>query len=198
MDNYKILDKYFKNKKDYSKDKKLIFSFINKTLIVIILFLGVLISVKIKPSVKTVIKKYLYEDNLSFATFNSFYDKYLGGVLPFKKDDGIKTVFNEKLEYEEVSLYKDGCKLKVSTNYLVPVLESGIIVFIGEKENYGKTIIIQQVNGVEVWYGNINSTNLTLYDYVEKGSLIGETKDNSLYLVFQKDGSFVDYKEYIK
>lgn len=198
MDNYKLLDKYFKKKNNFSKDKKLIFSFINKTLIVIVLFLGVLISVKIKPSFKSVIKKYLYEDNLSFATFNSFYDKYLGGVLPFKKSDPIKTVFNEKLEYEEVSLYKDGCKLKVSNNYLVPVLESGIIVFIGEKEHYGKTLIIQQVNGVEVWYGNINSTNLELYDYVEKGSLIGETKDNSLYLVFQKDGKFVDYKEYIK
>ncbi len=130
MDNYKLLDKYFKKKNNFSKDKKLIFSFINKTLIVIVLFLGVLISVKIKPSFKSVIKKYLYEDNLSFATFNSFYDKYLGGVLPFKKSDPIKTVFNEKLEYEEVSLYKDGCKLKVSNNYLLPVLESVIIVFI--------------------------------------------------------------------
>ncbi len=198
MDNYKLLDKHFKKKKGHSEGKKLVFSYLNKTLIVIALFLGVLITVKIKPSFKEAIKKHLYDDNLSFATFNSFYDKYLGGVLPFKKSDGTKTVFNEKLEYKEVSLYKDGCKLKVSTNYLVPLLESGIVVFIGDKELYGKTVIVQQVDGVEVWYGNINVSDIELYDYVDKGDLIGEAKDDTLYLVFQKDGKFLDYKEYLK
>jgi len=37
-----------------------------------------------------------------------------------------------------------------------------------------------------------------MYDYVEKGSLIGEVIDTNLFLAFQKEGNFVDYKEYIK
>ena len=39
---------------------------------------------------------------------------------------------------------------------------------------------------------------MKLYDYVEKGKLLGETKDNNLYLVYQKDGQYLDYKEYIE
>ncbi len=94
-------------------------------------------------------------------------------------------------------MYEDGVKLTVESNYLVKSLDSGIVVFIGDKDKYGKTVIIQQMNGVDVFYGNVTSS-VNMYDYVEKGSLIGETIDTNLYLAFQKEGSFVDYKEYIK
>ena len=80
---------------------------------------------------------------------------------------------------------------------MIPSIESGIVVFIGEKENYGNTIIIQGVDGVDIWYGNTDNTNVKLYDYVEKGSMIAMTKTEDLYLVFQKDGKFLDYKKYI-
>ncbi len=48
------------------------------------------------------------------------------------------------------------------------LFESGIVVYIGEKENYKQTVIVQQMNGVDVWYGNIKQANVKLYDYVEK------------------------------
>ena len=80
---------------------------------------------------------------------------------------------------------------------MIPTLESGVIVFIGEKEEYGKTIIIEQINGIEVFYANIEPINLKLYDYIEKGSLLGEAKNNKLYLVFSKDGKYLNYKDYI-
>ena len=32
---------------------------------------------------------------------------------------------------------------------------------------------------------------------IEKGKLIGEVKDNKLYLVFSKDGKYLNYKDYI-
>lgn len=51
---------------------------------------------------------------------------------------------------------------------MVPTLESGIVVYIGEKEDYGTTVIIDQIDGVEVYYSNITVENLKLYDYVEK------------------------------
>ena len=51
---------------------------------------------------------------------------------------------------------------------MVPVIESGVVVFIGEKEGYGNTIIVEQVNGVDVYYSNINPSNIKLYDYIEK------------------------------
>ena len=47
------------------------------------------------------------------------------------------------------------------------------------------------------YYANINAMNLKLYDYIEKGTLLGETKDNKLYLVFSKNGEYLNYKDYI-
>ena len=91
----------------------------------------------------------------------------------------------------------DGVKLTVSDKYLVPNQLSGLVVFIGKKDGYGNTIIIQQANGIDLWYGNIDVTNVKLYEYVEEGTLIGTTKDNILYLVYKKDGKVIDYQKYI-
>ena len=38
---------------------------------------------------------------------------------------------------------------------------------------------------------------VNLWDYIEKGTLLGETKDNKLYLVFSKNGEYLNYKDYI-
>ena len=54
----------------------------------------------------------------------------------------VEPVFNEQLTYNNKESYLDGVKLKLENN-LVPINESGIVVFIGEKEGYGNTIIIQ-------------------------------------------------------
>ena len=173
--------------------RKEIKKILNKLLLSIIIFLIGMILVKTKPNLKEVLKTKLYEESLPFQKLKNTYNKYVGKIIKVEKT---KPVFNETLEYNNISNYKDGVKLKVSDNYMVPVLESGVVVFIGEKENYKNTIIIEQVDGVDVFYGNIKNNNIKLYDYVEKGELLGET-NNELYLVFQKDGAYIDYKKYI-
>ena len=77
---------------------------------------------------------------------------------------------------------------------MVPALESGMVIFKGKKEGLGNTIIIEQVNGIEVWYSNITS-NIDIYDYVEKGTLVGEA-DKELYLTFKKNGEMRNYYGY--
>lgn len=198
MEEYSI-SKFYNNKNNKKNNKsKMLYSFITKVLICLIIFVSLLIILKINPNLKNKIGEVVYEDNFSFAYINDLYKKYFGSILPF--DDIIPTdekVFNEKLKYSESNLYKDGVELTVTNNYLVPVLESGIVVFIGEKDNYGNTIIIQQINGIDVWYGNVSLGDIKIYDYVTKGSLLGEVTNNKLYLVFQKEGKYLDYKEYI-
>ena len=61
----------------------------------------------------------------------------------------------------------------------------------------GTTIIIEQVNGIDVFYSNIEPININIYDYIEKGELLGQVKTNKLYLLFQKDGQNIDYKDYV-
>ena len=79
---------------------------------------------------------------------------------------------------------------------MVPSLESGIVVFVGEKEKYGNIVIIQSKDKVDYWYGNMDNLNIKLYDYVEKGNLLG-VADNYLYLLFQKNGEYLDYKIFL-
>ena len=173
---------------------------IYKTMLSVIIFLITLIVVKNNPSSKEYIKKQVYDTNMSFMTINNLYKKYLGDIIPFSTvldTPPVKQVFNEKLEYTSASIYKDGVSLEVNDNYLVPFLESGLVVFIGEKEDYGQTIIIQGVDGVDIWYSNVTDYNLKLYDYVTKGTPIGSATDKKLILAFNKEGEFLDYNEYI-
>ncbi len=177
-----------------------IYRYLCKVLFVVFLTLLVLIFMKKDPQFKTDFYKFVYNSHFSFATFNDVYEKYMGNPLPFKDllVQGTEPVFNEQLVYKETNIYKDGVELKVDKNYMVPALDSGIVVFIGDKDDYKNTVIVQQANGIDVWYSNVSVDNLKLYDYIEKGSLIGEVKTDSLYMVFKKDGKVLDYKDYIQ
>lgn len=189
-----------KQNQKLTKKKNKISKYISKTLVLVCLTLVTLITLKANPKFQKTFYQYVFEENITFAKINKWYESKFGSAIPFSNiiKEKTKTVFNEKLEYKEASKYEDGVKLIVDNNYLIPVIESGIVVFIGDKDNYKNTIIIQQINGIDVWYSNVTSTNLKLYDYVEKGSLIGETINNELVLIFKKDGKVIDYQEYIK
>ena len=185
--------------KENIKKRPRLFSFVLRIMVLSIMFLGALIYTKLSTNNKQLFYDVVFKDNISFAPINNLYNKYLGGILPFKdivKDN--KPVFKEKLAYSESNIYKDGVALSVTKQYLVPAINSGIVVFVGDKDDYGKTVIIQQVNGVDAWYGNVTNLNVKMYDYVEGGSLLGETISDKLYLVFKKDGKVLDYKNYLK
>lgn len=172
--------------------------FFSKILLTILVFLLGMILVKYDSKYKNYIIKNVYENSFKFTKVKNLYEKYFGNILSVDKIvKEEQAVFSEKLSYKKENTYKDGVALTVSDNYMVPVLESGIVIFIGEKKDYGSTVIVEQIDGVDVYYSNINASNIKLYDYVEKGKLLGEVKSNKLYLVFQKDGKFVNYKSYL-
>lgn len=179
-----------KPKKNYLKNLLI------RIMIVIILFLSLAIVYKSNNNFKSYIDKYIYSDSISFTKIKKFYNKYLGGILPKIKEENTSLVFNEKINYTSSEEYYDGVVLKVDSSYLVPAIEEGMVVFIGYKEHYGNTIIIESLEGVYYWYGNMSNISLKLYDYIEKGSFLGEASDN-LYLVFSKDDKYLNYEEYI-
>ena len=119
-------------------------------------------------------------------------------LCPFQNIFEDKKVFNEKLKYKSISKYNKGVKLTLSDNYAIPIIKGGIVIFSGEKEGLGKTIIIQQSDGIDVWYSNLANTTMKLYDYVEDNAVVGEAKNNELYLIFQKDGVEIDSSEVLK
>ena len=97
---------------------------------------------------------------------------------------------------KEIKDYQDGEVLTVSSKALVNSLASGVVVFSGEKDGYGNTVIIQGIDGADIWYGNLENVSVTLYDYIEEGTVIGSIKDEFLYLVIKKDNEFIKYEDY--
>lgn len=202
MYEYKSVNKYLqkngKRKKERRGFKGFLYSVFIKLLICVLIVLAVLIIVKIDKKSSGKINSFLYENNINFSRINKWYNEHFGDVLPnsSKAISNATPVFSESLDYSGANIYKDGVSLAVASSYLVPILGDGIVVFSGTKDGYGNTVIVQQSDGIDVWYGNIANCNVKLYDYVSKGEFLGEV-NNKLYLVFQKDGKYLDYKNYI-
>lgn len=170
-----------------------------RCLFLIVIFLVLAILSKSSVEFKNYIYKNIYTDNISFSKIKKIYNKYLGGVVPLKKiSNDTYPVFKEKLEYNDISKYLDGVKLEVGDNYLVPVINSGLVLYIGQKDGYNNTVIIEGENGVDIWYGNMSNVSLKLYDYVEAGSLLGEVNNNTLYLVYSEDNDFLNVEDYLQ
>ena len=190
------MDNYEKYKKAYYKKHHLVkrkYKFVNKLLVLGILFVGVLITVKVNPTAASWVKTHVYMDNFSFAQIENWYNKYIGGIFS-SNDDEVTQVFSGTIPYTSLEPYYDGVRLKVSSGSVVESLLSGIIVSIGETEHYGNTIVVEQVDGVSVWYGNVD---VKLYDYVEKGQILGMSRSEDLYLVLMKDGAYLNYQDYV-
>lgn len=190
---YKSVKKYLSKNKDTKGLKK-----VNHFLFLGVIVLGLLISFKANKENKNFITNFLSTNHISFAKINKWYQDNLGSILPFKKEKSTNEVFNEKLEYSNLEEYKSGIKLTTKDKYLVPNINEGIVIFIGDKEEVGNTIIIQSSNEVEYWYSNVENISVNLYDYVSKGEYLGEVKNKTLYLSFYKNNEAQNYKEYLQ
>lgn len=205
MDELDVVKRRLKLKRQYNlnndnnKDtnfRKYANGLITRVLLSVIILFIVLILSNRNDKIKGFIDKDVMTYNIPFNKVTNLYNKYFGNIIPIKNEGTESTtVFNEKLEYNDIKSYKDGYELSVKDNYLVPIISSGIVVFIGDKEDYGKTIIIQGNDLVNYWYGNITNESVKLYDYVNKGSFLGTAKGDKMYMLFESNGEYLGFEE---
>lgn len=190
------------NKKETKKKSfksKFIYSILVKTLIVVVLFLASLIYIKQSDKNKNNFKGVVYNNSLSFAKIYNVYKKYLGDVIPFKNifKDNTKLVSSEKLTYKSITKKDNGYLLSISNNYTISSITSGIVIENKKDSNYINMITVQDKNGLNITYGILTDINVKLYDYIEKGEIIGVASDK-LYLSFKKDNKYLSYEEVLK
>ncbi len=183
-----------KNSNFRTTPRKIFNKYLTRFMLAIIFFLVSIIFTNISDKNLLLYKEYVLTESLPFTKIKGWYEDLFGEVLP--KDDNTMTVFDGKIIYKEISDYADGERLTISSHSLVNSLASGVVVFAGEKDNYGNTIIIQGIDGADIWYGNLENVSVNLYDYVEEGTVIGETADEYLYLVIKKDNEYIKYEDY--
>lgn len=203
MDN--SFDMYNKKLKKEKKDddnkstlSKFLFTILIKSLIVVLLFLSSMIFIRQNDKNKKIFKEKVYNNSLSFAKIYNLYSKYLGDALPFKdtiKDD-TKKVSNEKITYSSIKKVGDDYLLVVPSNYTLQSIKSGIVIEVKKDDKYKNIVKIQDKSGVNITYKNLNKVEVKLYDYVEKGEILGSASDK-LYINFEKDGKYLSYEKYL-
>lgn len=189
MKDSKYYKKYFKEKKDNK-------TWLSKILICIIILLTCLIITNFSNNLKEKFKNNFLENNISFAKFNKIYKNIMSKDESNDQPDEILVSNNIGINSSSKTEYNGSYKFNVSNEYPVPVLASGIIVYIGDKDNLNNTIIIQGNDGIDIWYSNIEIDNYSLYDYVKKDAILGTSKTNEIIITIMKDGKKIPYDEY--
>ena len=94
-----------------------------------------------------------------------------------------------------------GIYVETTKGETVEAVQSGWVRFVGEDEDqeWGKVIVIRHYDGGESWYGRLENISVQLYDYIDKGDLLGEVaphqerQDVGAYYFALKEGdTFID------
>lgn len=195
-----LIREYYNLKKNGNKDKDNrrfnVSRLISKILLSVIFLLVSIIVIKSSNKGEEWFTNIVFKEQFNFTKFNEFYKKYFGNLGDYTIPSETQSVFNEGISYKELDKYLNGVVLTVDKNYVVPAINSGIVVYIGNKDSLGNTLIVQGVDGVDVWYSNVSVSDLNLYDYVSKDTNIGVTLTDKLYITLEKDGSYLNYEDY--
>ncbi|UFJ39048.1 M23 family metallopeptidase [Brevibacillus humidisoli] len=75
--------------------------------------------------------------------------------------------------------------------------ETGWVTYVGEKPGFGTTIVVKLASEREVWYGNVETAEVVVNDWVNPGDVLGKAKTFTgstryLYLALRQKEQFVD------
>lgn len=161
---------------------------VKKALWTIIFVLIGMILTKQNPELKSIIKEAIYEKSLPMMSLREKYNQYFS----WNKNEENQRVISEKIKYKQKEKTKTGVKLIVNQQQPIPLLESGMIILVDQNK-----VIIEQIDGVTATYSNIIINQYKLYDYIEKGEILGESLEDEIYISFSKEGNYYDYKQYL-
>lgn len=180
------------------KVQKYLSNLLSKFLLSIIFLMVSIILIKSNSNIKTFYQEDILTKQINFTKFNDFYTKYFGNILPDYTVPSVPTQMdsNTEFDYNNGTPYLNGTKLETTENYPVPIITSGIIVFLGEKDSLGPTCIVQGIDGIDIWYSHIDTSSLNLYDYVTEGKILAPTESNYFYLTIDSNGNYLTYDTY--
>lgn len=181
-----------------TKVQKYLTSLLSKFLLSIIFLMVSIILIKSNSHIKSFYQEDVLTKQINFTKFNNLYTKYFGNILPDYTVPNVPTqvASNTSLDYTNGTPYLNGTKLETTENYPIPIITSGIIVFLGNKDDLGPTCIIQGIDGVDIWYSHIDTSSLNLYDYVTEGKILAPTEDDYFYLTIDSNGTYLTYDTY--
>lgn len=159
------------------------------------------------------------EKEFQFATVLDWYENQFGqpiALLPeANKPEGMdqtNQVDNTEHVYavpaagrvlEPFSKDRQGIMIETGRDSFIEAIDDGVVIDVGVKEDIGKTVVIQHPDGSETWYGNLNSINVKLYDFVKSRTQLGQVtntddgQSGTFYFAFKEGDVFIDPSEVI-
>lgn len=147
------------------------------------------------------------EDNFQFAAVSSWYEDQFGTPLALLPVNLQKETIDSSTGYSVPASGKilenfstDGQGVMIETeNSSVEAINGGTVLFIGKWDGIGGlTVKVQHGDGSESWYGNLENTEVLLYDFIEKGAEIGRVTESengiggTFYFAIKKGENFID------
>lgn len=124
-------------------------------------------------------------------------------ILPVFHDENIQPVWNETGNKEYIAPVKgeitvpflvNGKGVQIATaEQEIKAIGKGWIIFVGQKEGLGKTVIIQHENNTNSWYSGVEQIQVTEQDWVEPGQVIAQVeKGKPLSFSIEMNNQYVD------
>ncbi|WP_257346315.1 peptidoglycan DD-metalloendopeptidase family protein [Pseudalkalibacillus decolorationis] len=155
----------------------------------------------------------VFQEEFKFAVVSGWYEDTFGEPLALFPGDNKVSKTNGEVKEQTYALpantkvlqsFKDngkGILLETGTNTEVSTIKEGFVIFVGDKDKVGKTVVVQHFDGSESWYGKLDEIDkdIKLYNYIDSGTSLGKVSSEEgsttglFYFAFKKDdGSFVD------
>ncbi|WP_028547684.1 M23 family metallopeptidase [Paenibacillus sp. UNC451MF] len=152
-------------------------------------------------------------ESFEFQTVALWYERQFGGtpsLLPalntLNQEEAQKVDFVSKHYFTPVKgkiiapfeTSRLGVTVETKSDMPVAAMDTGLVVYVGNKEETGYTIIIRHTNGLQSVYGWIEQGKVELNDWIKGGETIGTVSKNSskqagyLYFAVSKDNKFVN------
>ncbi len=154
-----------------------------------------------------------FEEEFQFASIAGWYEEKFGKPIALfpteKKEKSDGTGTGALAEYalpanaKVLQSFKDngkGVLLETGSNSDVSSIKEGFVIYVGDKDQLGKTVVVQHFDGSESWYGKLDKINesIKLYNYIDAGAQLGKvTKEEKtgsglFYFAIKDNGGFVD------
>ncbi|MDF2608155.1 MAG: Peptidase [Bacillales bacterium] len=154
---------------------------------------------------------YIMSEEFNFAYAKKKVESIFGdpsiAILPFTEKEGKSVVNNSAASGRVVETFGvngKGVIIETIASYQVRSLKKGVVLFAGPKEGLGKTVVVQSEDGTEYWYGKLENIDVTQYDSIDAGDLVGKASTNdsnhvgNYYFAVKKGQGFIDPTQVIK
>lgn len=133
-----------------------------------------------------------------FTSFQQTYEQVFGSAIPFlypkkENEQNVSHLIGDEpfLVGTVIRKEQEGFWIELVNDHPLASTENGFILFVGYFQPFGKTVVIQQENGREMWLGHFEEINVSMYSFIHKGDTIGKVKDTLLYVAFKEEGQWI-------